>query len=108
MFHDPHIRPATPSDGSRFEETSWSQARVVRKMDFETAALLRVHLSEDFSKSESWMDLSKRLKDKGLYLKTNGRNVHLHDSHSHVDICSCQFLGYPSQQLESRFNQTKH
>jgi len=108
MYHDPNFRPPSSSEGDRFEETPWSQARVVQDMDFETAALLRVHLSEDFSTSESWLDLSKRLKNKGFYLKTNGQKVHLHDCHSHVDICSCQFLGYPSRQLETRFNQAKH
>jgi|GEM_PF-3261702 len=108
MYHDPDFPQSRPSDVDRFDESPWSQARVVQQMDFETAALLRVHLSEDFSSSKSWLELSKRLKNKGFYLKTNGTNVHLHDCHSHVDICSCQFLGYPSRQLESRFNQTKH
>ena len=108
MYHEPEFRASTASQADSFEESPWSQTRVVRQMDVETAALLRVHLSEDFSPAGSWLDLSKRLKNKGFYLKTNGRNVHLHDCHSHVDICTCRFLGYPSRQLETRFNEIKH
>lgn len=108
MYHAPDFRDPTPIQQDSFNETPWSQAKVVRALDVETAALLRAHLAEDFGHAESWGDLSNRLKNKGFYLKTDGSRVQLHDSHSHVHICSCRFLGYPSHQLESRFNARHH
>lgn len=104
MYHAPDFRDPTPVPHDSIDESPWSQAKVVRALDQETAALLRVHLSEDFSCAESWLDLSTRLKNKGFYLKTDGSHVRLHDCHSRVQICSCSFLGYPSAQLETRFN----
>lgn len=108
MYHNPTFNDPTPIEGTSIHESPWSQTKVVRALDFETAALLRVHLSDDFSASTSWQDLSARLKNKGFYLKTDGARVHLHDCHSHVEICSCTFLGYPSAQLDKRFTALAH
>ena len=108
MFANPAFENAAPVVFDSYQESAWSSTRVVRSLDVETAALLRMHLNEDFSNASSWSDLSHRLKNKGFYLKTDGTSVRLHDRHSHVEICSCSFLGFPSLHLEGRFNTSHH
>ena len=108
MYANDKFDSATPVAFDSFQESAWTSARVVRSLDVETAALLRIHLYEDFTSASSWQDLSTRLKNKGFYLKTNGHSVRMFDCHSQVEICSCSFLGHPSAQLEARFNTTHH
>lgn len=108
MFANQKFEDATPVVYDSFHENAWASTRVVRSLDVETAALLRMHLQEDFSDAASWSDLAQRLKNKGFYMKTDGATVRLHDCHSHVEICSCSFLGFPSSQLEARFNMVRH
>ena len=108
MFSNQNFDDGTPVPFDSYQESAWSSARVVRSLDVETAALLRMHMQDDFSNATCWQDLGERLKNKGFYLKTDGETVRLHDSHSHVEICSCSFLGFPSSQLEARFNETRH
>lgn len=108
MFANENFENAAPVMIDSYQESAWSSARVVRSLDVETAALLRMHMYDDFSNASSWQDLCERLKNKGFYLKTDGSTVHMHDAHSQVDICSCSFLGFPSAQLEARFNETHH
>lgn len=108
MFANPAFDDATPVVFDAYLESAWSSKRVVRSLDVETAALLRMHLHEDFTNASSWQDLSSRMKNKGFYLKTDGATVRLHDCHSHVEIGTCSFLGFPSSQLEARFNTVVH
>lgn len=83
-------------------------ARIVRKLNPETAAKLRLYLSDDFGTATSWQDLANKLLSKGFYLRFLDTDILVHDCHSHVRICSSQLLGYSSQQLESRFSATHH
>lgn len=108
MFANQNFDNAAPIAFDSFQESAWSSARVVPSLDVETAAMLRMHMHEDFSNALSWQDLSERLNNKGFYLKTDGTTVRIHDTHSHVEICTCSFLGFPSAQLEARFNETRH
>ncbi|MDG2339857.1 MAG: hypothetical protein P8L32_01495 [Paracoccaceae bacterium] len=79
MFANPAFEDASPVVVDHYLESAWSSARVVRSLDVETAALLRMHLHEDFTSAASWQDLSSRMKNKGFYFKTDGATVRLHD-----------------------------
>ncbi|MCI5096580.1 MAG: hypothetical protein MRY77_09725 [Rhodobacteraceae bacterium] len=85
------------------QQSGWASARETRQLDSEMAAMLRMHLHEDFSEAAGWTDLKHRLRQKGFYLSTQGRGLRLRDTHSHVDICSSRFLGFPEDSLERRF-----
>jgi hypothetical protein len=85
------------------QQSGWASAREARQLDSEMAAMLRMHLHEDFSSADGWSDLKDRLKQKGFYLSAGNRGLRLRDTHSHVDICSSRFLGFPEQTLERRF-----
>ncbi len=104
MFDKPQPGTAPRLAPHNAQPSAWSSARINRSLDQEMAALLRAHLVPDFDQAQNWADLAKRLRAKGFYLKTDGQRVRLHDCHSHVQICSCRFLGFPSARLEARFN----
>ena len=87
-----------------FKQSAWASAKATKKqLDTEMAVSLRMYLYEEFSKARSWLDLRRRLKSKGFYLKQGENSVRLRDAYSNVDICSCKFLGFPSGQLTTKF-----
>ncbi len=88
---------------TQFAQSAWASARVTKRLDSEMAMLLRSHLHFVFESAADWLDLSARLKDHGYYLKRYGSGTMICDSHSHVEICRCGFLGYPTAELSERF-----
>lgn len=100
------LRNAFPVQRSSRSKKHVTPKRVVRSMNPETAAKLRILLNDDFSTATSWQDLGNKLLSKGFYLRTLDGDILIHDCHSHVRICSSQFLGYPSSVLEEKLSQT--
>jgi hypothetical protein len=98
--HDITAEVLVPQDS--FAQSAWASARISNRLDSEMAALLRMYLFGVFSKANDWGKLNTRLRDKGFYLKRSGTHLWLRDCHSHVEICTCRFLGFPSVGLEMR------
>ncbi|MFV1464486.1 MULTISPECIES: hypothetical protein [unclassified Phaeobacter] len=84
-------------------ETAWATARNGSRLDAEMAAQLRMVLSESFRTAKNWLDLIRALRSKGFYLERSDGRTRLRDAHSHVEICTCRFLGFPGKELEVRF-----
>jgi len=84
-------------------ESAWASARMSARLDTEMAVQLRMVLNESFRTAKSWVDLFQALRDKGFYLQHRSGRTRLKDCHSHVEICTCRFLGYPTSELENRF-----
>lgn len=89
-------------------QASYASARITKELDPELGSWLRSHLSEVFTRSQTWEELTDKLRHRGFYLKRGDDHLWLSDSHSQIHICSCSFLGYPSTQLESRFGARFH
>lgn len=83
-------------------QTAWASARIHKRLDSEMAAQLRMLLSGVFEAAQSWLELRKGLKQHGFYLRRRGLRLFLCDIHSHVEICSCRYLGFPAAVLEQR------
>lgn len=83
-------------------QTAWANARIHKRLDSEMAAQLRMLLGDVFRSARNWLELRKELKQHGFYLRRKGLRLLLCDSHSHVEICSCRFLGFPVAMLEQR------
>ena len=77
----------------------------IQSMSAETKVKLRLLLSDDFDTADSWQDLSNRLLEKGFYLRHLDDEILVHDCISHLRICSSEFIGFPQNALESRFDQ---
>ncbi|UWR64778.1 hypothetical protein K4L02_00630 [Phaeobacter inhibens] len=86
-------------------ESAWATARNSSRLDAEMAAQLRMVLSESFRTAKNWLDLIRALRSKGFYLERKDGRIRLRDAHSHVEICTCRFLGYPGVELETRFGE---
>ncbi|MBY6141366.1 hypothetical protein KUV26_18155 [Leisingera daeponensis] len=82
--------------------SAWATARIHKRLDSEMAAQLRMLLAGSFQTARSWLELRKGLKQHGFYLCRSGLRLLLCDMHSHVEICSCRFLGFPAAVLEQR------
>ncbi|MFS4581389.1 hypothetical protein [Phaeobacter sp. C3_T13_0] len=87
----------------RIGESAWATARNGSRLDTEMAAQLRMVLSESFRTARSWLDLIRALRSKGFYLQQSEGRIRLRDAHSHIEICTCRFLGFPGAELEARF-----
>ncbi|ATG34276.1 MULTISPECIES: hypothetical protein [Phaeobacter] len=86
-------------------ESAWATARNSSRLDAEMAAQLRMVLSESFRTAKTWLELIRALRIKGFYLERKDGRMRLRDAHSHVEICTCRFLGFPGGELETRFGE---
>ncbi|ATG42071.1 hypothetical protein PhaeoP18_00100 [Phaeobacter piscinae] len=86
-------------------ESAWASARSSSRLDAEMAAQLRMVLSESFRTAKTWLELIRALRIKGFYLERKDGRMRLRDAHSHVEICTCRFLGFPGRDLETRFGE---
>ncbi|APG45591.1 hypothetical protein [Phaeobacter porticola] len=84
-------------------ESAWASARTSSRLDAEMVAQLRMVLSESFRTAKNWLDLIRALRSKGFYLQRDQDRMRLRDANSHVEICTCRFLGFPGKELEARF-----
>ena len=69
------------------------------RMEFETATNLRCYLSKDFTKAQTWDDLIVNLSAKGFYLNFDGDRLVLVNQHTGIQLCTCQYLGFPFAEL---------
>lgn len=104
MFYAAKLRKHFPFHQAKSATDTPCNIEAVQHMSAETAAKLRILLSEDFSAATSWQNLANMLLSKGYYMRFRDSDILIHDCHSHVRICSTQFLGYPANSLEDRFS----
>ncbi len=102
MLENQRIIAATPVPSDSLAQSAWASARIFGRMDSEMAAWLRMHLFGAFSDAKNWDELNKKLHHFGFYLQRKGAHMWLRDCHSHVEICTCSFLGFPSTELKLR------
>lgn len=102
MLDSQRYSAVTPDLGDSFAQSAWASARIFGRMDSEMAALLRIHLFSAFSEAKNWGELNEQLHFFGFYLQRSGAHLWLRDCHSHVEICTCSFLGFPSIDLKLR------
>jgi hypothetical protein len=102
MLENQRTAAITPVPNGSFAPSAWTSARIFGRMDSEMAAWLRMHLFGAFSDAKNWDELNKKLHHFGFYLQRKGAQMWLLDCHSHVEICTCSFLGFPSSELKLR------
>ncbi|WP_052269565.1 hypothetical protein [Leisingera sp. ANG-M6] len=102
MLAHKEIPPVFVNRNAAPAQTAWASARIHKRLDSEMAAQLRMLLAGIFHSAQSWLELRKGLKLHGFYLRRKGLRLLLCDIHSHVEICSCRFLGFPAAVLEQR------
>ncbi len=103
--HDFERETVTTGDAA-MAQTAWSSACAQSRLDTEMMIQLRISLCPIFDDATSWSELRSALQAKGFYMKRAKGHMHLYDGHSHVQICTCSFLGYPAEELEQRFKKT--
>lgn len=103
--HDFERETVTTGDAA-MAQTAWSSACDQSRLDTEMMIQLRISLCLIFDDATSWSELRSALQAKGFYMKRAKGHMHLYDGHSHVQICTCSFLGYPAEELEQRFKKT--
>ena len=103
--HDFERETVTTGDAA-MAQTAWSSACDQSRLDTEMMIQLRISLCPIFDDATSWSELRSALQAKGFYMKRAKGHMHLYDGHSHVQICTCSFLGYPVEELEQRFKKT--
>ncbi|MGR3621986.1 aspartate-semialdehyde dehydrogenase [Pseudophaeobacter sp.] len=103
MYSRDFERETQTTGDSALQQTAWSSACDQDRMDTEMAIQLRILLTPHFQKAKTWSELRSGLKVMGFYMKRTKGHMHIFDSASHVQICTCAFLGFPSQELEERF-----
>ncbi|MDE4133468.1 aspartate-semialdehyde dehydrogenase [Phaeobacter sp. QD34_3] len=103
--HDFERETMTTGDAA-MAQTAWSSACDQSRLDTEMVIQLRISLIPIFETATCWSDLRSALQAKGFYMKRAKGHMHLYDGHSHVKICTCSSLGYPSEELEQRFKKS--
>ncbi|CUH86970.1 hypothetical protein PH5382_00889 [Phaeobacter sp. CECT 5382] len=103
MYSKDFERETQTTGEAAMQQTAWSSASDQRRMDTEMAIQLRILLTPNFQSAKTWSELRSGLQDKGFYMKRAKGHMHLFDAQSHVKICTCGFLGFPSKDLEQRF-----
>ncbi|WP_083099399.1 aspartate-semialdehyde dehydrogenase [Pseudophaeobacter leonis] len=107
MYSKDFERETQTTGDSAMQQTAWSSASDQDRMDTEMAIQLRIMLTPDFQRAKTWSELRSGLQDKGFYMKRTKGHMHLFDAQSHVKICTCGFLGFPSSDLEQRFKRVR-
>ncbi len=105
MLHANTDDDAKPTDP--LAQSAWASQRIQRQIDSEMTALLRTHLATVFESAQDWDDLATKMAGRGYYLKPKDNALFVCDNHSHVEICRCGVLGYPSAQLKSRLGRRR-
>jgi len=103
MYSKDFEREVKATGDGAMGQTGWSSACHQDRMDTEMAIQLRILLTPEFKKAKTWAELRSGLQDKGFYMKRSKGHMHIYDAQSHVKICTCGFLGFPSKDLEERF-----
>lgn len=103
MYSKDFERETQTTGDEAMQQTAWSSASDQQRMDTEMAIQLRILLTPNFQNARTWSELRSGLQDKGFYMKRAKGHMHLFDAQSHVKICTCGFLGFPSKDLEQRF-----
>jgi len=103
MYSKDFEREVQVSGDKAMGQTAWSSACHEDRMDTEMAIQLRILLTPEFQNASTWAELRSGLQDKGFYMKRSKGHMHIYDAESHVKICNCAFLGFPSKDLEQRF-----
>jgi hypothetical protein len=107
MYSKDFERETQTTGDAAMQQTAWSSASDQDRMDTEMAIQLRIMLTPDFQRAKTWSELRSGLQDKGFYMKRAKGHMHLFDAQSHVKICTCGFLGFPSKDLEQRFKRVR-
>lgn len=103
MYSKDFERETQTTGEAAMQQTAWSSASDQDRMDTEMAIQLRILLTPFFQKAKTWRELRSGLQTAGFYMKRTQGHMHLFDCASHVKICTCAFLGFPSKDLEQRF-----
>lgn len=103
MYSKDFERETQTTGDAAMQQTAWSSASDQHRMDTEMAIQLRILLTPNFQEAKTWSELRSGLQNKGFYMKRTKGHMHLFDAQSHVKICTCAFLGFPSKDLEQRF-----
>lgn len=98
-----NMNEQAPETAEEFPKSAWGNIGIAEQMDSEMAASLRMHLHAAFASATGWGDLSEKLRRRGFYLRAAKSRLWLCDCKTRNAICSCRFLGFPSQQLSTRF-----
>ena len=106
MFSQDFERETLTTGDAAMAQTAWSSASDQSRLDTEMVIQLRISLSPVFESATSWSELRSALQAKGFYMKRAKGHMHLYDGLSHVQICTCSFLGYPSETLDARFKKS--
>jgi len=107
MYSKDFERETQTTGDAAMQQTAWSSASDEDRMDTEMAIQLRILLTPPFQEATTWSELRSGLQDKGFYMKRTNGHMHLYDAQSHVKICTCGFLGFPSADLEQRFKRVR-
>ncbi|MEP2718805.1 aspartate-semialdehyde dehydrogenase [Pseudophaeobacter sp.] len=107
MYSKDFERETQTTGDAAMQQTAWSSASDQHRMDTEMAIQLRILLTPHFQEAKTWSELRAGLQDKGFYMKRTKGAMHLFDASSHVEICTCAFLGFPSKDLEQRFKRVQ-
>ncbi len=103
MYSKDFERETVTTGDAALQQTAWSSASDQDRMDTEMAIQLRILLTPQFKKAKTWSELRSGLQVAGFYMKRSKGHMHIYDSASHVQICNCAFLGFPSKDLGERF-----
>lgn len=103
MYSKDFERETVTTGDAALQQTAWSSASHQDRMDTEMAIQLRILLTPHFQKAKTWRELRSGLQVAGFYMKRTKGHMHIFDCASHVQICTCAFLGFPSEELEQRF-----
>lgn len=89
------------------QPTLWVETRHGKRLDCETAVLLRQVVAQVFAAATSWPDLRRALRIEGFdFVFDDGRLI-LAETLRGSKICSCRFLGHPLASLVARFGKLR-